>query len=119
MYWGEGSKATRQLSLANADPAALRLFKNWSNRYLPPNDGWRARLNLHAQNDEPTAREWWSGQVDVDLGDFTKTYIKPDGTGHRKNHLPYGVCTLLKRRSTDAYIITMSWIEFLQSHYGS
>jgi hypothetical protein len=119
MYWGEGSKATRQLSMANADPAALRMFKNWSSKYLPPNDGWRARLNLHAQNDEPAAREWWSGQVDIELEDFTKTYIKPDGTGHRKNHLPYGVCTLIKRRSTDAYVIAMAWIEFLQRHYGN
>ncbi|CAN5814702.1 hypothetical protein BH23ACT4_BH23ACT4_03710 [soil metagenome] len=119
MYWGEGSKATRRLSMANADPAALRMFKNWSDKYLPPNDGWRARLNLHADNDEIAAREWWSGQGDVELDDFTKTYIKPDGTGHRKNHLPNGVCTLTKRRSTDAYLITMSWIEFLQNHYGS
>jgi hypothetical protein len=119
MYWGEGSKATRQLSMANADPAALRMFKRWSSKYLPPNDGWRARLNLHADNDERAAREWWSNQVDVALEDFTKTYIKPDGTGHRKNHLPYGVCTLIKRRSTDAYVITMAWIEFLQRHYGN
>ncbi len=74
---------------------------------------------INAGNDEIAAREWWSGQVSVELEDFTKTYIKPDGTGHRKNHLPYGFCTLTKRRSTDAYLITMSWIEFLQNHYGS
>ncbi len=119
MYWGEGSKAKRELSMANTDPAALRMFKNWSERYLPPHDGWRARLNLHADNDEPVARIWWSDELGVPLTDFTKTYIKPDGTGHRKNHLPNGVCTLIKRRSTDAYIITMSWIEFLQNHYGN
>jgi hypothetical protein len=87
-------------------------FREAEHQYLPPNDGWRARLNLHAQNDEPAAREWWSGQVDIELEDFTKTYINPDGTGHRKNPLPYGVCTLTKRRSTDAYVITMAWIEF-------
>ena len=119
MYWGEGSKATRRLSLANADPAALRLFKRWSKAYLPPHDGWRARINLHADNDEPGARQWWSHQLDVDLGDFTKSYIKPDGTGHRKNHLAYGVCTLTKRRSTDAYVTTMAWIEFLQRRFGN
>jgi hypothetical protein len=119
MYWGEGSKATRQLSMANADPAALRLFKTWSTTYLPPDDGWRARLNLHADNDEPAARAWWSDQLEVDLADFTKTYIKPDGTGHRKNHLPNGVCTLIKRRSTDAWLMTMEWIKFLQEDYGN
>lgn len=119
LYWGEGSKATRQLSMANADPAALRMFKRWATRYLPPDDGWRARLNLHADNNEEEARRWWSAQLGVPLQDFTKTYIKPDGTGHRKNHLRYGVCTLIKRRGTDAYIITLAWIEFLQARFGN
>lgn len=53
------------------------------------------------------------------IDDFTKSYVKPDGTGHRKNHLPYGVCTLLRRRSADAFVITMAWIEFLQQEFGS
>jgi hypothetical protein len=119
MYWGEGSKATRQLSMANADPAALRMFKSWATRFLPPDDGWRARLNLHADNDELAGRKWWADQLGVALEDFTKTYIKPDGTGHRKNYLPYGVCTLIKRRGTNAYVITMSWIEFLQTQFGN
>ncbi len=119
LYWGEGSKATRRLALANSDPAILRLFKGWSERYLPPNTGWRARLNLHADNDEPRARAWWSEQLDVPLEDFTKSYLKPDGTGHRKNHLPHGVCTLVKRRSTNALESTTAWIEFLQKRFGN
>jgi hypothetical protein len=119
LYWGEGSKATRQLALANSDPAALRLFKSWAEHFLQPNHGWRARLNLHADNDESRARTWWADQLWVPADDFTKSYIKPDGTGHRKNHLPYGVCTLIKRRSTDAYHQTMAWVEFLREHLGS
>ena len=115
LYWGEGSKATRQLSLANSDPAVLRLFKDWAVRYLPPDHGWRARINLHANNDEPAARAWWALQLEVPLSDFTKTFVKPDGTGHRKNHLPHGVCTLIKRKSTDNYHITMAWIDFMRS----
>ncbi len=119
LYWGEGSKTIRRLSMANADPAALRLFKRWSEQYLAPNHGWRAKLNLHADNDELAARQWWSTQLEVPLIDFTKTYAKPDGTGHRKNHLPHCVCTLVKRRSADAFITTMAWIDFLQVRYGS
>lgn len=118
LYWGEGSKTIRRLTMANADPAALRMFKRWSERYLPPNLGWRAKLNLHADNDEVAAREWWSAEVEIPLTDFTKTYVKPDGTGHRKNHLPHGVCTLVKRKSADAFIVTMAWIEFLQVEFG-
>ena len=119
MYWAEGSKSQRRLTMANSDPAALRMFKHWSEYFLPPNYGWRAKLNLHADNNEPNARKWWSEQVGVPLVDFTKTFIKPDGTGHRKNHLPYGVCTLTKRKSADAFLATMAWIEFLQADFGT
>jgi len=72
----------------------------------------------NADNDEPAAREWWSAEVEVPLADFTKTDVKPDGTGHRKNHLPYGVCTLIKGKSADAFVITMAWVEFLQVRLG-
>lgn len=119
MYWGEGSKTKKQLAVANADPAVLRMFKRWAIEFLPPDRGWRARLNLHADNDELGARLWWARQLDLPLQDFTKTYIKPDGTGHRKNHLPYGVCTLIKRESADAYYSTMAWVEFLQNRLGN
>ena len=118
LYWGEGSKTTRRLVLANSDPSALRLFRDWSEYFLEPNHGWRARINLHADNDEPSARRWWSDQLGMTLDDFTKSYVKPDGTGHRKNHLPHGVCTLVKRRSTDAYHQTMAWIEFMQESFS-
>ncbi|MFZ0014711.1 MAG: hypothetical protein WAL25_11425, partial [Acidimicrobiia bacterium] len=119
LYWGEGSKTTRRLAMANADPAALRLFKSWATAYHDPDSGWRARLNLHADNNEQAARGWWSQELSISIDDFTKSYIKPDGTGHRKNHLPYGVCTLIKRKSANAFVVTMTWIDFFQSNLGS
>jgi len=118
LYWGEGSKTNRRLSLANSDPSALRLFKEWSEYFARPNHGWRARLNLHADNDDLAARSWWAMELDLPLTDFTKSYIKPDGTGHRKNHLPSGVCTLTKRKSTNSFYQTMAWVEFLQETFG-
>lgn len=118
MYWGEGSKTIRRLSMANSDPAVLRMFMNWTETYLPPKTAWRAKINLHANNDELGARTWWAGQLGLTLDDFTKSYVKPEGTGHRKNHLPFGVCILTKRRSSDAHLTTMAWVEFLQEHFG-
>lgn len=44
--------------------------------------------------------------------DFHKTFIKPKGTGHRKNHLRHGVCTI-KMRCADAWQQTMVWIEIV------
>jgi hypothetical protein len=118
LYWGEGSKTKRRLALANADPAALGLFKAWSERFHPSGGGWRSRLNLYADNDEPKARQWWSEELSLSIDDFTKSFVKPDGTRHRKNHLPHGVCTLIRRRSADAFVTTMAWIEFLQQEFG-
>jgi len=42
MYWGEGSKASNRLAMANSDPAVLRMFMMWSAKYLPPLTSWRA-----------------------------------------------------------------------------
>lgn len=113
LYWGEGSKTTRRLELANADPRALRLFMAWTRRYLDNQARFMAALNLHADNDEPAARFYWQAQLGLSSNDFTKSYVKPDGTGHRKNHLSNGVCRIRLRRGTDAFLRTMSWVDYL------
>jgi hypothetical protein len=119
LYWGEGFKTQSQLGMANSDPHALRLFIRWTDRYHLPATGYRAKLNLHAENDEPAARQWWSDQLGIPLTNFNKSFIKPDGTGHRKNHLHHGVCMVTKRRCANAFHATMAWIEFLQGKLGS
>jgi hypothetical protein len=40
--------------------------------------------------------------------DFYKTSMKPLGTGHRKNHLPHGVCRVSVRRAADMWQRTMA-----------
>jgi hypothetical protein len=118
LYWGEGYKTGSSLGMANADPAALRLFMTWSRTYHTPHAEFRARLNIHADNDEAWARSWWQTALDLQQADFTKSFVKPDGTGHRKNHLPYGVCALALRRGADARHRSLAWIEFLAERLG-
>jgi len=77
-------------------------------------------LNLHANNDEPAAREYWANELGLDpMTGFTKTFIKPDGTGHRKNHLRFGVCSLRMARGTDALIRTLEWVAVVRTGLGS
>jgi hypothetical protein len=102
LYWAEGSKTQRKLELAHSEPEALRLYMSWVRAFHRPSAEFKAALNLHFDNDEPLARQWWSAQLSIGIDQFTKTFIKPDGTGHRKNHLPHGVCRVTTRRSTDA-----------------
>jgi hypothetical protein len=119
LYWGEGYKTQSTLGMANADPAALRLFMSWTRYYHDEHAQFRARLNIHADNDEPWARGWWQSALDLDSADFTKSFIKPDGTGHRKNHLAHGVCAVRMRRSADAFHRTSAWVEFLTGLLGN
>ena len=113
LYWGEGSKTTRRLELANADPRALRSFMAWARRYHNADATFAAALNLHANNDEQVALLSWQRDLGLRRSDFTRSYIKPDGTGHRKNHLRNGVCRVRLRRGTDAFLKTMVWISVL------
>lgn len=113
MYWAEGSKTSNRLSLANSDPAALRLFLAWVLRYLVDDADFVLKLNLHHGNDEPAARRFWAFELGLAAPEFYKTFIKPEGTGHRKNHLRHGVCDVRVRRGTDAFHRAMGWISAL------
>lgn len=115
LYWGEGSKADRRLSISNSDPRLLAMFMKWVETYLDPTPTYSLALNLHADNDELLARRYWSGILGVPLSCFTKTHVKAEGTGHRKNHLRHGVCRVLVRKSTDAWVRTMVWVDVLAS----
>jgi hypothetical protein len=78
--------------MANSDPALLRMFAAWVESYLLPGAAYSAQLSLHAGNDEAAARLWWSQELATSRPRFVKTFLKPDGSGHRKNHLGHGVC---------------------------
>jgi len=115
LYWGEGAKTRSDLSLANADPRALRLFIDWVRAYHDSSAEFVLKVNLHAVNDEPAARAYWAEATGLPNADFYRTFIKPDGTGHRKNHLPHGVCQVRVRRCADHWHRTMVWIDVLAS----
>jgi hypothetical protein len=75
-------------------------------------------MHLHEGNDEMNARRYWRSETGLDDANFIKTFIKPAGTGHRKNHLEHGVCTVRMRRASDAWNITMEWIDCAAVLFG-
>ncbi|MDH5294686.1 MAG: hypothetical protein OEW91_13460 [Acidimicrobiia bacterium] len=114
LYWAEGSKTENRLALANSDPALIRMFLGWVGAYVMQQPRFSIRVVLHAGNDEPAAREYWIDQTGLDAHGFVASYIKPEGTGHRKNHLAHGVCQIRVRRSTDGLHRVMGWIEAIR-----
>ncbi len=111
LYWAEGAKTSNDLAMANTDPALLRLFIRWVRSYLEPDAEFRLSLHLHAGNAEAAAQRFWLSELALPGARFTKTYVKPEGTGHRRNRLEYGVCRVRVCRSTDHWHTTMAWIE--------
>lgn len=111
LYWAEGSKTKRSFEMANSDPRLLRFFIAWVRAYHDCEARFVLGLHLHEGNDDQAARRFWSEALGLPGAEFHKTFIKPKGTGHRKNHLPHGVCRVRVRKSVDAWIRTMAWID--------
>jgi hypothetical protein len=118
LYWGEGAKTGSNLILANSDPAVLRLFISWVRQYCGADAEFVLSLHLHEGNDDRQARAYWRQQTALPRAAFTKTFIKPRGTGHRKNHLEQGVRRVAVRRSTDHRHRVMTRISVVGEAWG-
>jgi hypothetical protein len=97
--------------MANTDPRALRLFVRWVRTYIDPQGEFSLHLHLHEGNDEAAAMAFWRRETGLSQANFIKTFIKPKGTGHRKNHLKHGVCTVRLKRAADPWNVVMEWID--------
>lgn len=119
LYWGEGAKTVNDLSMTNADPRVLLSFITFVRAHLDPDARFSMSLNLHEGDDERRAREFWRLNLGLATAPFTKSYTKPAGTGHRKKHLPHGICRVRVRRGSDHWHRTMEWIDALAEHLAA
>jgi len=119
LYWGEGAKTRNSCSLTNADPAALRTFIAWIRSYVDADAEFVLSLHLHEGNDDRSSQAYWRRQLGLVDAPFTRTFIKPRGTGHRKNQLPHGVCRVRMRNPADHWNRIMVWIEVVRAHFGA
>jgi hypothetical protein len=118
LYWAEGAKTQNHLRLNNSDPKALRLFIQWVRTFLKQDAAFSMQLHLHEGNDELLAKRYWIAETGLIDANFHRTFVKPAGTGHRKNHLPHGICTVTVRKSSDSWQTAMEWIETLAREFG-
>jgi hypothetical protein len=117
-YWAEGKKSN-ELVFANSDPAMIKLFIDWAQRYLELSpDRFNARLHLHTGQDEKERREFWSGITGIPSDGFRKGFIKPEGTGHRKKVLYNGTIQIRVSRSGDLLHRVSGWIDAIPLLYG-
>lgn len=114
-YWAEGDKRSKGLRFSNSDPAMVRLFITWAERFLGlTRDRFTLRLQLHSGLNESESRSFWARETGIASDRFGKTFVKPEGSGHRKNVLHHGTVQVRVSTSTAMKHRVLGWIEGFQ-----
>lgn len=112
LYWAEGSKGGG-VEITNSDPKLIKFMVRWLKEICEVKlERLNARLNIHANQNDKKIKKYWSKITNIPLSQFGKSYIKPEGTGHRKNILRNGVIRV-KFGNEDLRHRIMAWIKAL------
>ncbi|MDP8959286.1 MAG: hypothetical protein M3N51_08840 [Actinomycetota bacterium] len=112
LYWGEGSKTSNRLELANSDIRLVQVFLRWLDTLgVDRKVDLGVQLFLHGGQDAEQLKRWWSSETGIPIGCFIKPFVKPEGTGHRTNHLYRGTVRIYVRRSSHLFHTVMGWID--------
>lgn len=92
LYWGEGCKSVG-LSITNSDERVIMFMIRWLEKILHINvkNQIKAHLHIHIGDNDQEIKEYWSKITGIPLSNFGKSFVKQEGTGHRKNILPHGI----------------------------
>ena len=92
MYWAEGSK-TRGVSITNSDERIILFMLKWFEKIFNIDIKKRIQIHLHIHdiNKDQIIKKYWSKLTKIPMSNFGKSFVKPKGTGHRKNILPNGI----------------------------
>ena len=90
LYWAEGNKKY-MVGITNSDPELIRFMMRWFREICGiPDERFKVYLNIHSGQDEVQIKKFWSDVINLPISQFGKSYIKKEGTGHRKNILYNG-----------------------------
>ncbi|MBI5299382.1 MAG: hypothetical protein HY877_03695 [Deltaproteobacteria bacterium] len=111
LYWAEGGKTTRQIDFTNSNPKIIVLMMQRFRKICEiDNSRFRIQLHLHSGQKEESIKAFWSSLMGIPLEQSYKSYIKKEGTGHRKNKL---YCGTVKIRVCNGNLLQkiLGWIE--------
>lgn len=110
LYWAEGNKK-RSVGISNSDPELIRFIIRWFRSVCGVSDErFKIYLNIHSGQDDRQIKEFWSSVIGIPVSQFGKSYIKKEGTGHRKNILYNGTIKIQVCNKNLLYKI-LGWIE--------
>jgi transcriptional regulator with XRE-family HTH domain len=79
LYWGEGSKKSREFSFCNSDPEMVKFLIRWLQKcFNVRSEDIKASVGIneiHFKREE-VVRKYWSEVLEIPLNQFTKTSFK-------------------------------------------
>src|SRR5262249_24602996 len=116
LYWGEGVKVQaacrRKMALSNSDPALLRVWLRWCERFLPAVP-LRFDLSIHAGCDIAAARHFWKRELGVEVTSVSVAVSR--ASKGKRNTLPAGTLLVVVGRGSAEWLTKMLvWLELVQ-----
>ena len=89
----------------------VRFMMRWFRVYRHvPEHKFKAYLNIHSGQDDAAIKAFWSDVTGIPLAQFGKSYVKREGTGHRKNFLYRGTIRIAIC-NRDLLHTILGWVE--------
>lgn len=110
LYWGEGTKASRDMvAFTNTDPAMIKFFIKWMKIFDVSQNKMRVKLHLYKDMDIDEKVQFWSKTSNIPVKNFRKPYIKDSKFSSLtyKNSFGQGTCTVMYGNSDLYNKITM------------
>ncbi|HYF04854.1 MAG TPA: hypothetical protein VEA59_01645 [Patescibacteria group bacterium] len=105
LYWAEGDKANC-FGFSNSDAEMIRFMAKWVSKYLGYSPlHMTAFMHLHSGQSELDMIQFWSGITGIPPVNFRKTFIKPEGSGYRKNILYHGTIKIRAKGKGSTYAL--------------
>ena len=105
LYWGEGTKASRDMiAFTNTDPAMIRFFIKWIKIFNVSRDKLKVKLHLYSDMNINRKTKFWSKILNISEKNFRKPYIKDSKFSSLtyKNSFGQGTCIVIYG-SSDLY----------------
>ncbi len=105
LYWAEGTKKKHAI-ITNSDKNMIKFMVVWFKKFfdIEPKE-LTASLNLHSGQNEKNMIDFWRKITGIPYSNFQKSFIKPEGTGHRKNILYNGTIKIRVRGGGSTYLL--------------
>ncbi|PIR85866.1 hypothetical protein COU14_02080 [Candidatus Kaiserbacteria bacterium CG10_big_fil_rev_8_21_14_0_10_44_10] len=121
LYWAEGAKKNADkpgvlIDFGNSDPAMLRLFIRWLNKFLAVSENdmtLRLYLHINHKSREASIKRLWSKELGCPVSMFRKTVYKkhnPQTIRKKVNSSYIGLVSVRVKKSTKLNRRIMGWI---------